>query len=115
MPTVHLKGQGNTTQEIASLLRRELSTNNGVSCELVDEVELGLGDNKTYVMVFEKYYARASNRLTLTIVVSSHGDTVLVDAIGSGGGQGAFFKCSWGSEEDFVEVVPYILDSFEEI
>jgi hypothetical protein len=60
-------------------------------------------------MVFEKYFMRASNRASLTVMVSGEGETVCVDAIGSGGGQGAIFKFSWGAEEGFVGTVEKIL------
>jgi hypothetical protein len=36
-------------------------------------------------------------------------DTVYVDAVGSGGGQGALFRFSWGAEENFVGTVARVL------
>ena len=108
MSILCLKGHGDVSK-IADILRQEITSNNGISCNLVDEVERTLGNNIVFLMVFEKYYARASNRVSLTITVSSDGDTIFVDAISSGGGQGPFFKCSWGAEEDFVAIVQTIL------
>ena len=62
------------------------------------------------VMVFEKYFMRASNRVSLTVVVSGSEGEVQVDAIGSGGGQGAIFSFSWGAEESFAGTVQRILN-----
>jgi len=39
---------------------------------------------------------RSSNRASLTVVVTGRDNQVQVDAIGSGGGQGALFSFSWG-------------------
>lgn len=79
--------------------------NSGMSCELVDFVRRG----GCTVMVFEKYYWRASNRASLTVVVSGEDGAVTVDAIGSGGGQGPLFKMSWGAEESFAGTVEDLL------
>ena len=108
MSILCLKGHGDVSK-IADILRQEITSNNGISCNLVDEVERTLGNNIVFLMVFEKYYARVSNCVSLTITISSDGDTIFVDAISSGAGTGAFFKCSWGAEEKFLAVVPTIL------
>ena len=108
MAILCLKGQGDPSQ-IASILQKELSSNNGVSCNLLHKVQRTPGTGLVIVMVFEKYYARVSNCVSLTITISSDGDTIFVDAISSGAGTGAFFKCSWGAEEKFLAVVPTIL------
>jgi hypothetical protein len=55
-------------------------------------------------MVFEKYFMRASNRASCTVVLTGQGARS-VDAIGSGGGQGALFSFSWGAEDSFVSTV----------
>lgn len=94
-------------QNIADTLTRELQ-NNALSCELVDSVyRPGLA-----VLVFEKYFWRASNRVSLTVVASEKDGQVAVDAIGSGGGQGPIFKMSWGAEEDFTYTVQEILQNY---
>lgn len=107
MARLSMVGKGGPAQ-VAELLAREI-LRSGLSCELVDRVHRKAGEAGLYVMVFEKYYWRASNRASLTVVVSGSGDAVFVDAIGSGGGQGPLFKFSWGSEESFVGVVARIL------
>ncbi|HOS19043.1 MAG TPA: DUF6054 family protein [Clostridia bacterium] len=107
MASLSMTGKGNVGQ-IASLLAGEIA-NSGLSCELVDSVRRTVGGSSFYMMVFEKYYWRASNRASLTVLVSGAGDTVCVDAVGSGGGQGPVFKMSWGAEEDFIGTVADIL------
>ena len=108
MATLCLKGYGDINQ-IADIIRTELATKNGVSCTLVDEVKRTIGNSTVFVMVFEKYYARASNRVSLTISISSDGDIIYVDAISAGGGQGWVFKLDWGAEQEFVAVIKTIL------
>lgn len=101
---VQVRGRGNAP-EIAGILKSEV-VNSGLSCELVESVERA----GVYVLVFEKYYMRNSSRASLTVVISSSGDVVTVDAIGSGGGQGALFSFSWGAEENFAQTVADILE-----
>jgi hypothetical protein len=107
MASLTMTGQGNV-DEIAELLANEIP-NSGISCRLVDSIYRSVGTAGVYVMVFEKYYWRADNQASLTVIVSGEGGVVCVDAIGSGGGQGPFFKFSWGAEEDFVGTVGDIL------
>ena len=111
MPKVSLKGQGEITK-VMETLKNKFSTKFGMSCSLVDEVHRQIGNSDLYVMVFEKYYARASNRVSLTISVCAFEDEVMVDAISSGGGQGAFFKFSWGAEDDFLDGVEQALREY---
>lgn len=114
MARLSMVGKGSPAQ-IADLLLREIQSSD-MSCELVDSVHRTTGDTAFYLMVFDKYYWRASNRASLTVAVSGAGNTVFVDAIGAGGGQGAIFRFSWGAEESFVGVVERILrpHGFEE-
>lgn len=42
-------------------------------------------------------------------MLTQNGDSICVDVIGSGGGQGVIFKLSWWSEESFISIVPKIL------
>jgi hypothetical protein len=61
------------------------------------------------MLVFEKYYMRSSNRTSLSVMLTQNLDTVYVDAVGSGGGQGALFRFSWGAEASFVSTVARVL------
>ena len=107
MASLSMSGRGNVDQ-VAGMLEGEIQ-NSGFSCTLVDRVQRNVGSVKVIVMVFEKYFMRAANRASLTVMVSGEDETVCVDAIGSGGGQGAIFKFSWGAEESFVGTVEKIL------
>ena len=102
-----MQGQGNV-HHVACLLREQI-TASGLSCEQVGETRRQIEGISVYVMVFEKYYMRASNRASLTVVVSGDEQEVCVDAIGSGGGQGAIFRFSWGAEDSLVGTVEDIL------
>ncbi|MEA4822679.1 MAG: DUF6054 family protein [Clostridiaceae bacterium] len=107
MATVTLSGPGRVS-DIAGVVKSGIQ-NSGISCELIDTVSHGSGDFSVVVMVFEKYFWRASNRASLTVVVSGAGDRVTVEAIGSGGGQGPLLRFSWGAEDSFAETVAEVL------
>lgn len=107
MALISLHGSG-TADSVANLLRSEIPAC-GVSCELVESASRQAGDATVVLLVFEKYYYRASNRASLSILVTGCNGSVTVDAIGSGGGQGALFRFSWGAEENFVNTVSDIL------
>lgn len=88
MASLTLRGEGRVG-EIAALLVREVPRC-GMSCELVEEIRRSLGNDSVYVLVFEKYYMRASNRVTLTVVVSQDGPDVVVDAVSAAAARGLF-------------------------
>ena len=81
----------------------------GISCELVERVDRRSNGVTATTLVFEKYMWRAGNRASLTVMLFSGGDSVYVDAIGSGGGTGVFFSFSWGAEDALVSTVKDIL------
>lgn len=108
MASLSMRGRGSAA-EVAGLLAREIP-DSGLSCQEVGSVTRTVGDAAVYVMVFEKYYMRASNRVSLTVMVTEENGQVSVDAIGSGGGQGPLFSFSWGAEEDFADIVAAVLE-----
>lgn len=103
MSKVSLKGKGDA-MNVAAIIGNAVA-DSGISCQLVDSVNRRIGGNYLSVSVYEKFFYRAGNRASLTVSVVGNGSEVIVDAIGSGGGQGAFFKFSWGAEKSFVNVV----------
>lgn len=107
MASVSLTGRGSAV-EIAAMLTQEIQ-NSAMSCELVESIFHDFSETSVTLIVFEKYYMRNSSRASLTVSVIGHQDQVIVDAVGSGGGQGALFNFAWGAEEDFVGVVEDIL------
>lgn len=109
MSKITMSGKGNI-EEITKILTDEIQ-GSATSCELIESVYRNLGDYKTALLVFEKYYMRNSSRASLTVSIMGDSESVVVDAIGSGGGQGAIFNFSWGAEDDFVGTVENILAS----
>ncbi len=107
MAKTTLYGTGSVPQ-VADMLAKRIQAS-GMSCSLVDSMRRDLGEAIVIVMVFEKYFMRASSRASLTVIVTGQDDQVQVDAIGSGGGQGAIFSFSWGAEDSFVGTVDRIL------
>ena len=107
MASVSLQGQGDIA-EVAGLLQAGI-VESGLSCEMIDSVVRKVGQDTSVLLVFEKYYMRASNRASLSIMLTQEGSIIYVDAVSAGGGQGALFRFSWGAEEDFVSIVPQIL------
>lgn len=107
MAKLSLQGKGDINQ-ISRVLTSGIQSS-GLSCELVDSYHRKIGENSIIFLVFEKYYMRASNRASLSIMLTQNDDSICVDAIGSGGGQGPIFRFSWGTEESFISIVPRIL------
>jgi len=83
------------------------------SCELVDRYE-SRNDygQEIIVLVFEKFYMRNSSRASLTVTLENLRDVTQVHAIGSGGGQGLFFKFDWGASNEFSSEVLSALSEF---
>ncbi|WMJ24082.1 DUF6054 family protein [Paludicola sp. MB14-C6] len=100
MASVSFQGEGNLQIVINAIQSSVL--NSGMSCELIDQKQHTYNNGNVTFMVFEKYYMRSSNRASLSVLVTQIGNSILVDAIASGGGQGALFKFSWGAEDDFL-------------
>lgn len=90
----------------------EAVVNGSVTGELIDKYEInGLDNKKCIVMVFDKHYYRAGNRLTLTVVIDNLQDTTRVHYTGGGGGQG-LFKFDWGAASSFEDIVPRVLKNY---
>ena len=56
------------------------------------------------VMVYEKHYWRAGNRLTLTVTIDNMSGRTRVHTVGGGGGEG-LFRFDWGASQSFEGVV----------
>ena len=56
------------------------------------------------VLVFEKHYYRAGNRLTLTVTLDDFTGRTRVHCASGGGGEG-LFRFDWGAAESFEGVV----------
>ena len=94
-------------REAETLIRTEIPEC-GISCELSDQTYHSFGDVQVSVMVFEKYFMRAGNYASLTVVLSGRDGNLGVDLIGAGGRQG-LISISWGAEESFVASAEKVL------
>ena len=115
MASLTMKGYMGATRTANTIMEGVLAS--GLSCELVGSVSRRMGGEAIYIMVFEKYYMRASNIASLTAVVTGDGTVSTVDVISSGGGKSPIFKFSFGAEESFVGTVEVILrrNGFEKV
>ena len=63
------------------------------------------------VIIFEKYYYRAENMLTLTAVVYPEGANTHVHLVSGGGGSG-IFGIDWGASDSFETSIEEALDRY---
>ena len=65
------------------------------------------------VLVYEKHYWRAGNRLTLTVVLDDFAgtDVTQVHCAGGGGGEG-LFRFDWGAAGSFEDAVHRALEAY---
>ncbi|HJG96704.1 MAG TPA: DUF6054 family protein [Romboutsia timonensis] len=76
-----------------------------VTGERIDyHVITGNEDNGAILLVYEKYFSRVGNRITLTIVVDNLDGYTKVHSIGGGASQGMFLKFDWGASASFTSL-----------
>jgi len=63
------------------------------------------------VLVYEKHYYRAGNRLTLTVVIDDFTGRTRVHSASGGGGDG-LFRFDWGASKSFSGIVGNALASY---
>jgi hypothetical protein len=74
-----------------------------VTGERIDHYgQTALGDGGFVVLVYEKHYCRAGNRLTLTVTLDDFTGRTRVHCVGGGGGNLLGFD--WGASEGFENV-----------
>ena len=88
-----------------------------ITGELLDAYEVTDADGVVHccTAVYEKYYYRVGNRLTLTVTVDDLLGRTRAHWISAGGGEGVFWRFDWGAAESFDSVVrealqPYFLE-----
>lgn len=108
MASISMQGSGSHRMVCDALI--EEIQKSGITCELIDKAVRSAGGRPVTLMVFEKYYMRSSNRASLSVLVVGDGNDISVDAVASGGGQGALFRFSWGAEYDFVGAAQSVLE-----
>lgn len=101
-------GIDETIQMIKKHLRSSYLT-----IEVIDEYELlGRNDEKINIIVFEEYFIRVKNRVSLTVVVDEIEDFVRVHCKAGGSQQGRFINWDWGATDDFELAVFYALQGY---
>lgn len=83
--------------------------NLGFTVELVGESKMVSDDFHVFMFVYEKFYYRASNRASLSILVGGNANESKVECVSSGAGQGLLFRFSWGADKNFVNGLRRIL------
>lgn len=79
--------------------------NGSITGECIDEYVNEMGDGTMVaVVVYEKHYYRAGNRLTLTVVVDNLSGVTHIHTASGGGGEG-FFRFDWGASDSFENCV----------
>lgn len=87
-------------QEVVELLNRHI-VNGSITGELIDQYTRVTNNGaEVTVLVYEKHYYRAGNRLTLTVVVDNLSGKTHIHSSGGGGGQG-FLRFDWGASDSF--------------
>lgn len=80
-----------------------------ITGELIDHYEASAPNGSGFVMlVFEKHYYRAGNRLTLTVAIDDLEGKTRVHSVGGGGGEG-LFRFDWGASKNFSNIVSDVL------
>lgn len=70
--------------------------------DLVDTEYKELGSDKQLgILIFEKYFMRVKNRVSLVVIIDNIDGYTKVKAIGSGGGTGFFSDFDWGASDSF--------------
>lgn len=63
------------------------------------------------VLVYEKHFYRAGNRLTLTVTLNNINNLTSVHSIGAGGGEG-LFRFDWGASDSFTNSPREVLSRY---
>ena len=90
-------------REAIEIIDNEI-VNGSITGEKIDEFVRQIDDKTITVIVYEKHYLRAENRLTLTVVVDNLHGATHIHLVGGGGGQ--LFKVDGGAADDF-EICAY--------
>lgn len=79
---------------------------------LIDQYEInGPNNTRCMVVVYEKHYYRAGNRLTLTVTLDNFEGNTRVHYVSGGGGEG-LLRFDWWASESFADIVPKVLNDY---
>lgn len=105
------KGKG-SAKEVAEKISNYLMSK-GFTCDLNFKTYEEVNNVKIAFMMFEQYYYRVSNYLSLSVEVIEFNGVVKVSAASSGGSQGIIFKITWGAENNFIDKLKLCLNEME--
>jgi len=94
----------------ADMLIKEV-VNGSITGELIDDYSIHSAGGACRVLVFEKHFYRAGNRLTLTVTLDNLSGSTRVHFVGGGGGEG-FFRFDWGASGSFERTVENVFSSY---
>jgi len=103
MSTIRMQGSGSIDQISGAIYNEIVRGSITGECRL--DVKHQFENGQTRMMVFEKFYYRAGNRASLTVLITEKDDQIIVDAISTGGSTGALIRFNWGAENSFVGLV----------
>jgi len=73
----------------------------GLSMEIVYNTRYQLAEKHVGIVVFEKYYYRVQNYVTLTVILLEDDDELVCEAISSGAASG-LLKITWGADTSML-------------
>lgn len=97
-----------TVEEAMEVVKKKITES--ISGECIDAYQIRENTGSCYVAVFEKYYYRAKNRLTFTVVIDDFSGTTRVHGVGGGGSSGAFFGLTGVRRIALLPVLPLPCD-----
>lgn len=68
-----------------------------ISGKKIDQYITTTGESPVAVLIYEQYYARVENRVTLTAIIDKVDGKTHIRLVSTGGGQGMLFKFDWGA------------------
>lgn len=86
--------------------------NGSMSASYEDGSDFRVQDVRCAVRVYERYSMIGSNRVSLNVTLIDSGGRVFLSGITSGGSQAVFFKLNTLGEEDFLDCLRKIAESF---
>ncbi|MBD5104480.1 MAG: hypothetical protein HDT47_06420 [Ruminococcaceae bacterium] len=97
--------------ESAAIAINKEVVDGSITGELIDFYEVKEEKGSLVVLVFEKHYWRAGNRLTLTVTIDDLCGKTRVHYVSGGGGEG-LFRFDWGAAESFEGVAEDALRNY---
>lgn len=77
--------------------------NGSITGERIDHYQIDAGTGACIVAIYEKYYYRSGNRLTLTVTIDDFPGKTRVHCV-AGGGREGLFRFDWGASKSFSSV-----------